>query len=61
MDLIRSDIELIKGSFQPRCEGVVFFMWDNSHDWYLSIYLSVHFIYLFKYLLLVLYYYNSIL
>ena len=22
------------GSFEPRSEGVVFFVWDNTHDWY---------------------------
>jgi hypothetical protein len=29
----RSDIEPIVGSFEPPCEGVVFFLWDNTYDW----------------------------
>jgi hypothetical protein len=29
----RSDVEPIAGSFEPPCEGVVFFLWDNTYDW----------------------------
>lgn len=25
--------EPITGSFMPPCEGILFFIWDNSHDW----------------------------
>ncbi len=25
--------EPITGEFTPPCEGVLFFIWDNAHDW----------------------------
>jgi hypothetical protein len=28
-----SGSELIHGSFELQCEGIVFFLWDNSYDW----------------------------
>jgi len=34
MGRVLSNEEPYGGSFTPRCEGVVFFVWDNSHDWY---------------------------
>lgn len=34
MGRVLSHEEAYGGSFTPRCEGVVFFVWDNSHDWY---------------------------
>ena len=34
MGRVLSDIEPYGGVFTPRCEGVVFFIWDNTHDWY---------------------------
>ena len=33
MTRVRSDLSKISGSFQPRSEGVVFFLWDNAYDW----------------------------
>ena len=33
MTRVRSDISKVSGSFQPRSEGVVFFLWDNAYDW----------------------------
>lgn len=34
MGRVLSHENAYKGSFEPRCEGVVFFVWDNTHDWY---------------------------
>lgn len=34
MGRVPSEYETITGEFQPPCEGVVFFMWDNKFDWY---------------------------
>jgi hypothetical protein len=33
MERVPSHEETVSGSFQLPCEGVVFFMWDNNHDW----------------------------
>ena len=33
MTRVRSDLEHVAGTFQPPCEGVVFFLWDNAYDW----------------------------
>ena len=30
---VRSDLAPVSGTFQPPCEGVVFFLWDNAYDW----------------------------
>ena len=34
MGRVLSDVEAYGGTFSPPCEGVVFFVWDNTHDWY---------------------------
>lgn len=33
MDIVRSNLESVSGSFEVPCEGVLFFMWDNNFDW----------------------------
>jgi hypothetical protein len=33
LSLVPSGSEAIHGSFELQCEGVVFFLWDNSFDW----------------------------
>jgi len=33
MTRVRSDLAPVSGTFQPPCEGVVFFLWDNAYDW----------------------------
>lgn len=34
MGIVETHIKPYTGEFTPRCEGVVFFVWDNSHDWW---------------------------
>lgn len=33
VERVPSHTEVIKGSFELPCEGVVFFLWDNNFDW----------------------------
>lgn len=33
MRVVNCVVEPISGSFEVPCEGVIFFMWDNSYDW----------------------------
>jgi hypothetical protein len=33
MRVVNCIVEPISGSFEVPCEGVIFFMWDNSYDW----------------------------
>jgi hypothetical protein len=33
MGKVYTDSEPISGTFELPCEGVIFFVWDNSHDW----------------------------
>ncbi|KAJ1442888.1 hypothetical protein B484DRAFT_426708 [Ochromonadaceae sp. CCMP2298] len=33
MQMVNSDLDAVTGSFEVPCEGVVFFMWDNTFDW----------------------------
>jgi len=40
MAIVESHIKSYSGEFIPRCEGVIFFIWDNSHDWWSNKHIS---------------------